>query len=353
MGDTPESARAPSRDVDVRRDRDAVAPTVDPLGSQGLDAGAATTTVSVRGCSWERQPHWHRSARHLSRTWRRLPPRHVAPRVSSGIGEMSSRLVYGVVAGVLLVRLAIGTLRTRRLVGRSVMSHGRLTSAACASPVTVGWLRPVVILPETWREWSHSRLDAVLTHEHAHVRRRDPLVQWLALLNRAVFWFHPLAWWLERRLSVLAEQTCDDAVLACGHDPHDYSEYLLDTARVIRAWRAGESCGRLHARDVPAAAHPPDSRWHVFGSCLAGPEDPVPSPPAWPPAAFCLVATPVRALSQRGAIPSRLIVRPLQPRWIPPDSTLPQPVSLEWLDGDEWAFEVQSILTSEEHARVR
>ena len=141
--------------------------------------------------------------------------------------------VYGVVAGVLLLRLAIGTLRTRRLVGRSVMSHGRLTSAACASPVTVGWLRPVVILPETWREWSPSKLDAVLTHEHAHVRRRDPLVQWLALLNRAVFWFHPLAWWLERRLSVLAEQTCDDAVLARGHDPHDYSEYLLDTARSL------------------------------------------------------------------------------------------------------------------------
>ena len=113
------------------------------------------------------------------------------------------------------------------------MSHGRLTSAACASPVTVGWLRPVVILPETWQEWSHNKLDAVLTHEHAHVRRRDPLVQWFALLNRAVFWFHPLAWWLERRLSVLAEQTCDDAVLARGHDPHDYSEYLLDTARSL------------------------------------------------------------------------------------------------------------------------
>jgi GWxTD domain-containing protein len=65
-------------------------------------------------------------------------------------------------------------------------------------------------------------------------------------------------------------------------------------------------------------------------------------------ATFCLVASPVRALSQQGATPPRLIVRPIQPRWISPDSTLPQPVSLEWLDGDEWAFEVQSILTSEE-----
>jgi GWxTD domain-containing protein len=41
-----------------------------------------------------------------------------------------------------------------------------------------------------------------------------------------------------------------------------------------------------------------------------------------------------------------MIVRPLQPRWIPPDA--PQPVSLEWIDGDEWALDVQSIITSEE-----
>ena len=115
------------------------------------------------------------------------------------------------------MRLAIGTVRAYRLVRQSVMNHGRLTSAACASPVT--WMAsPVVILPETWHEWSSSKLDAVLAHEQAHVRRRDPLVQWLALLNRAVFWFHPIAWWLERRLTALAEQTWDDAVLDRGHN---------------------------------------------------------------------------------------------------------------------------------------
>jgi outer membrane protein len=56
-------------------------------------------------------------------------------------------------------------------------------------------------------------------------------VQWLALLNRAVFWFHPLAWWLERHLGALAEEACDAAVLARGHGPADYSEHLLDLAR--------------------------------------------------------------------------------------------------------------------------
>jgi TonB family protein len=91
-----------------------------------------------------------------------------------------------------------------------------------------------VILPECWRRWPQAQLNAVLTHEGEHARRRDPLVQWLALLNRAVFWFHPLAWWLDLRLSALAEEACDAAVLARGHDPFEYSEYLLQIARAVQ-----------------------------------------------------------------------------------------------------------------------
>jgi beta-lactamase regulating signal transducer with metallopeptidase domain len=89
-----------------------------------------------------------------------------------------------------------------------------------------------VVLPENWSQWPAAQLDAVLAHEHEHARRRDPLFQWLALLNRAVFWFHPLAWWLERRIAALAEEACDAVVLARGHDPRDYSEYLIDITRV-------------------------------------------------------------------------------------------------------------------------
>jgi hypothetical protein len=145
--------------------------------------------------------------------------------------------IYVVIACTLLARLAIGTINTQRLVRGTVRRDGRLTSAMCAAPITVGWFRPVAILPEHSHQWPPAQLDAVLTHEHEHARRRDPLVQWLALLNRAVFWFHPLAWWLERRLAALAEDACDAAVLAHGHDAGDYAEYLLDIARAVT--RAG------------------------------------------------------------------------------------------------------------------
>lgn len=134
----------------------------------------------------------------------------------------------------LSMRLAIGTVRAQRLLRRAVNCEGRLTSDLCAAPVTVGWLHPAVILPEDWRRWPGAQLSAVLAHEDEHARWRDPLVQWLALLNRAIFWFHPLAWWLERRLSGLAEEACDAAVLARGHDRFEYSEYLLAIARAMQ-----------------------------------------------------------------------------------------------------------------------
>jgi len=141
-------------------------------------------------------------------------------------GGFSLLGVYLLGASVLLLRLAIGTVRANRL-----------TSASCVVPVTVGLLRPRVILPDSSRGWPQAQLDAVLAHEGEHLRRRDPLFQWLALLNRALFWFHPLAWWLERKLSGLAEEACDAAVLSRGYDPRAYSEYLLDLARSVR--RAG------------------------------------------------------------------------------------------------------------------
>lgn len=128
--------------------------------------------------------------------------------------QTSLAAVYLLGFCALLARLTIGTVRAHMLVRRAANREGRLTSDACAAPVTVGWLNPTVILPERWPRWQQAQLNAVLAHEDEHARRRDPLVQWLALLNRAVFWFHPLAWWLERRLSTLAEEACDAAVLS-------------------------------------------------------------------------------------------------------------------------------------------
>jgi hypothetical protein len=142
--------------------------------------------------------------------------------------------IYLLGACLQLLRLGIGTLRSRKLAREAVLCEGLLTSSLCAAPVTVGFLYPKVILPAQWEQWPKAQLDAVLMHEGEHARCRHPLIQWVALLNRALFWFHPLAWWLERHLSTLAEEVCDSVVLAQGHDPRAYSEYLIDIARSVK-----------------------------------------------------------------------------------------------------------------------
>jgi TonB family protein len=133
------------------------------------------------------------------------------------------------------IRLAAGVLHARTMARRASFVNGALVSAQCAAPVTVGWLRPVVILPEEWQSWPRAKLDAVLAHEREHVRRRDPLVQWLALLNRSIFWFHPLSWYLTARLAREQELACDDEVLRAGVRAVDYAEVLVDAVRGLRS----------------------------------------------------------------------------------------------------------------------
>ena len=152
----------------------------------------------------------------------RIEPARPAPHTRAVPWREMLLGVYVLGALWLLLRLVIGTFRANRL-----------TSAECIAPITVGLFRPRVILPDGWQEWAPGRLGPILAHEHAHVRRRDPLVQWLALLNRALFWFHPLAWWLERRLAALAEEACDAAVLECGHDAGEYAQCLLEMERSV------------------------------------------------------------------------------------------------------------------------
>ena len=164
-------------------------------------------------------------------------------------------------------RLAIGTIRANRL-----------TSASCVVPVTVGLLHPRIILPECSRDWPQAQLDAVLAHEGEHIRRRDPLFQWIALLNRAIFWFHPLAWWLERKLSGLGGRSLRCAVIARGYDAREYSEYLLDLARSVQ--RAGTRI------DAVGMAMPGIGLKHRIRRMLSG----VPVPRISRPRMACTVA---------------------------------------------------------------
>ena len=144
--------------------------------------------------------------------------------------------IYTAGALILAARVAVGWIALRRVVRDSVEIEQEVRlSAAVTVPVTVGILHPLILLPANSTEWPLGKRRAVLEHERAHVRRRDPLIAVLAALNRCLFWFHPLAWWLERHLASLAEHAADDASILATGDRQTYAEVLIDVAAALPA----------------------------------------------------------------------------------------------------------------------
>ena len=108
-----------------------------------------------------------------------------------------------------------------------------LRSKEISMPVVWGLKQPVLLLPAVSEAWSAERLRVVLLHELAHVKRWDSATVLLTRAAVAVFWFHPMAWSLERIARSECERACDDLVLESGAKPSDYAEHLLAIARTL------------------------------------------------------------------------------------------------------------------------
>ena len=163
----------------------------------------------------------------------------------AGVGVGLAILLIG------LLRLAWVAMHARRL------THGRwfdlteeisreyglrrpvtlLQSAHPSLLVTWGLARPKVILPSAAGEWSEARARVVLSHELAHIRRGDWIVQLSAELLRAIYWFNPLLWLACRRLRLESEHACDDEVMSRGVEGTDYAMHLIELARALNARR--------------------------------------------------------------------------------------------------------------------
>lgn len=92
--------------------------------------------------------------------------------------------------------------------------------------------RPVLIWPEQLSaRLEDTHIEAIMAHELMHVRRRDNLSAALHMLVEAAFWFHPMAWWMERRLVEERERACDEGVVEMGGCAETYAESLLKACR--------------------------------------------------------------------------------------------------------------------------
>jgi beta-lactamase regulating signal transducer with metallopeptidase domain len=135
-----------------------------------------------------------------------------------------------------------------------VTRHVRLLRArGPAMPMTWGIRRPAILLPADADAWTAERRRDVLLHELAHVKRHDFLIQLIARIACAVYWFHPLVWLATTRLREERERACDDQVLRAGATPSVYATHLLEIARGLRAARATSLASVAMARPAQLA----------------------------------------------------------------------------------------------------
>jgi multidrug efflux system membrane fusion protein len=145
--------------------------------------------------------------------------------------------------------------RRSRPTGRETGGIEVRESESVTAPVTLGVVRPVIVLPMDWPTWDAARLEAVLAHERSHVARHDPAMQMLALVHRALLWHSPMSWFLHTRMVRAAEEASDDAAVSAIRDRVLYAEVLLDFTR--------RGVSNAVAASTPMARYgPPEKRIH-------------------------------------------------------------------------------------------
>ena len=105
-------------------------------------------------------------------------------------------------------------------------------------PTAIGLFAPAILIPD-WvlKELSPEELRQIVLHELAHLRRWDDWTNLAQKIVKALFFFHPAIWWIERKLALQREMACDDAVLEQTAAPWAYAACLTRLAEKTLAQR--------------------------------------------------------------------------------------------------------------------
>lgn len=168
-------------------------------------------------------------------------PLVVPPLLPAVHRDYSSAILWTLwVCGFALVLVSFGrkwmrmrqTARAARPVGLELPIPAKM-SGALFEPGVFGIIRPVLLLPEGIAErLGPAQFKAILAHELCHARRRDNLTAMIHMAVNAIFWFHPLVWWIGMRLIAERERACDQEVLRLGCAPQDYAEGILQICKL-------------------------------------------------------------------------------------------------------------------------
>jgi bla regulator protein blaR1 len=139
--------------------------------------------------------------------------------------------------------------RIRRAIRASLPLRLEIPIPAKSSPTLVepgvfGVLHPILLLPEgIFERLTPPQLEAVIAHELCHVRNLDNLLAAIHMFVETVFWFHPLVWWIGKRMVDERERACDEEVLSLGSDPRVYAEGILSVCKLYTESPLACTCG--------------------------------------------------------------------------------------------------------------
>ena len=105
-------------------------------------------------------------------------------------------------------------------------------SSHMMEPGVYGIFRPILLWPLGLTErLRNENIEAILVHELLHISRRDNLTAAMHMVVEAVFWFHPMVWWIGSRMLLERERACDEAAVALLGNSSVYAESLLEACR--------------------------------------------------------------------------------------------------------------------------
>jgi beta-lactamase regulating signal transducer with metallopeptidase domain/thiol-disulfide isomerase/thioredoxin len=150
-----------------------------------------------------------------------------------------------------------------------------LQSALVDSPMVIGALKPVILLPASLiTQLPSDQLESLLAHELAHVLRQDYLVNLLQSLIETLLFYHPAVWWISHQVRAERENCCDDLAVNVAHNRDVYVRALAAVAGARTSAMAPAAAGgillprlrRILGVADSQAAHP--SRWLTGGMML-------------------------------------------------------------------------------------
>ena len=139
---------------------------------------------------------------------------------------------------VMLAYALVSYLKLRKQVAASVPLRDKvMVCDEVKSPFILGVFRPMIYVPS---DLTGDSLEYVLSHEKAHLERKDHLWKPLGYLILTVYWFNPLCWAAYVLLSRDIEMACDEKVIRDmdREQTAGYSQALLNASYHVRGVRA-------------------------------------------------------------------------------------------------------------------